>query len=174
MIVQRRPDRHPSLSTDVTGDVAVREHESQHDTIAELLLVTESTTVTDVTTTDRDRRSEVRTTVQRWLETRELADQHPVGRTAKEWRQLQVILVAYERDHGTVGVGTERPSRASSTLGDGPSGARVRETPGVRISTFIRPMAEHATHDGRWRGPSGRARRERPRGRRGDRVHLAR
>ena len=70
----------------------IREHASQHDAIADLPLVTESATVTDVTQMDRDRRAEVREAMARWLDERGIAHQYTVGTTPEEWTSLETDL----------------------------------------------------------------------------------
>ncbi|MFB6219783.1 MAG: oxidoreductase, partial [Halobacteriaceae archaeon] len=56
--------------------MAVRDHKSKHDRIAELPLITESARVTRVTTMDRDRRAEALAAVKRWLAEYGVADRY--------------------------------------------------------------------------------------------------
>ncbi len=71
--------------------VAVREYKSRHDRIAELPLVIESATVTDVTAMDRHRRSEARKATNQRLRRRGLEDSYrlPTESTSPdEWNHL--------------------------------------------------------------------------------------
>ncbi|WP_435176115.1 ferredoxin--NADP reductase [Halorussus sp. AFM4] len=70
----------------------VRDHESQHDAIDDLPLVTRSARVTDVTRMDRDRRAEATAAVARWLEDRGVADEYGPVEGADDCRRLSARL----------------------------------------------------------------------------------
>ncbi|NHN59926.1 MULTISPECIES: FAD-binding oxidoreductase [Halorussus] len=70
----------------------IREHQSQHDAIADLPLITESARVTDVTRMDRNRRSEVTAAVARWLEERGVAHEYGPVEGPDDCRRLSARL----------------------------------------------------------------------------------
>lgn len=68
--------------------MAVREHKSKHDRIAELPLVTESATVVAAENMDRDRTEEVREAVDHWFERAGLADRYDAVSDYDDWTEL--------------------------------------------------------------------------------------
>lgn len=74
--------------------VSVREHTAQHESIADLPLVTRSATVTAVEQMDRDRRAEVRRRITGWLDRRGIAGEVEVPRDAAGWETLVDTLSA--------------------------------------------------------------------------------
>ncbi len=72
--------------------MAVQEHNSQHDEIEELPLVTESATVTEVERLDRTRLAEVDRVLSRMLEETDLPDTDNLPRTPADWHTLVADL----------------------------------------------------------------------------------
>ncbi|MEF8851092.1 MAG: FAD-binding oxidoreductase [Haloarculaceae archaeon] len=68
--------------------MAVRQHKSKHERIADLPLVTESATVVGVEAMDRDRTSEVREAVDHWFEEAGLADRYDSVSDYEDWAAL--------------------------------------------------------------------------------------
>lgn len=68
--------------------MAVREHKSRHDRIAELPLVTESATVTEVEALDQDRSEEVFEAVDHWFAEAGIADRYPTVSDVDDWPEL--------------------------------------------------------------------------------------
>jgi len=68
--------------------MAVRQHTSKHERIADLPLVTESATVVEVEAMDRDRTAEVREAVDHWFEEAGLADRYESVSNYDDWRAL--------------------------------------------------------------------------------------
>lgn len=92
----------------------VREHKSQHDAISDLPLVTESATVTDVSSLDRDRRDELQVIIQQWLAGRSLGEQYASLTKSRSWGQLCDALIGdgyhkLARHVATVSERFERP-----------------------------------------------------------------
>jgi ferredoxin-NADP reductase len=68
--------------------MAVRQHKSKHERIAELPLVTESATVVEVEAMDGDRKREVREAVDHWFEEAGLADRYESVSDYDDWGAL--------------------------------------------------------------------------------------
>lgn len=78
-------------------DATVREHISQHDAIGELPLITQSAEVTAVEKMDEDRRSEVTTVLNRWLEEAGLEDTYGPISGEDDWERLSMQLLDAEK-----------------------------------------------------------------------------
>jgi ferredoxin-NADP reductase len=99
--------------------MSVREYKSQHDSIAELPLVTESATVTGVNRMDRDRGDAVRAAVERTVECASIPEaRRDAAATPAEWGRLREALAAAgEADAArTVSALAERYRRPSPML----------------------------------------------------------
>jgi len=68
--------------------MAVRQHKSKHERIGDLPLVTESATVVAREAMDRDRKAEVRETVDHWFEQAGLADRYDAVSDYDDWGAL--------------------------------------------------------------------------------------
>ncbi|MFC7166630.1 ferredoxin--NADP reductase [Halospeciosus flavus] len=73
--------------------MAVPEHESRPDTVADLPLVTEPATVTEVVSMDRDRREEARAAIARDLEAAGLDGEYPFDADPSTWDDLRDALM---------------------------------------------------------------------------------
>jgi ferredoxin-NADP reductase len=72
--------------------MAVRDHKSKHERIAELPLVTESATVVEREAMDRERTAEVREAVDHWFEAAGLADRYDSVSDYDDWATLVAEL----------------------------------------------------------------------------------
>lgn len=70
----------------------IREYASQHDSIGELPLISDSARVTQIETMDRDRRPEVTAAIGRWLAEHGLLEKYGPIEGPKDWEGLQTAL----------------------------------------------------------------------------------